>query len=578
MRTALLFLVSLLGCTAAFSQTNVLNTNPLTEQIMLGNYDPATYQASSTLDQPSQIIEGIHAEVSPDSLQAYITRLSGFENRNTGADTVSDVRGMGAARRWVFQKFEEFSSARDNRLIPSYLQFDQEVCGMTQHRNIFCVLPGTNVDDPSMVLIQGHIDSRCEDPCDIDCVAQGSEDNASGTALVMELARVMSKYTFERTIVFMATTGEEQGLFGARAFAQYTVDKNIKVKAVLNNDTVGGIICGATSSEPSCPGLNHIDSTQVRLFSSGSQNSPHKALARYTKLQYEEELLAIVSVPMQISIMSFEDRLGRGGDHIPFSDRGISAIRFTTANEHGNAVIGPDYTDRQHSTRDILGVDTDGDNVIDSFFVDFNYLARNTVINGVSGGLIAVSPETPGFEAEAVDGIIKITIQDPLDYDHYRIGLRSVENDFDTVYTLIGGREFDIIPEIRGQYSVSVASVDEHGIESCFSDEEIFSIFTLELEEIAFQAKAIELLQNRPNPFDEITYISCLVNESVDYREAHIQISDLSGKELMRLPIQLNLGVNEITYRHGYGQIGTHVYSLVIDGEVYASKRMIFAY
>ncbi|MEL6867317.1 MAG: M28 family peptidase [Bacteroidota bacterium] len=257
MMRIVLFFLSFFFAVTVFAQENILSTNPLAEQILLGNYDPADYQASTLINDPASIAQGIASGILPDSLRAYLFRLSAFRTRNTGADTLSPTEGMGAARNWVFEKFEEFSAQREQRLVTSFLQFDQEVCGMGRHKNIFTVLPGMDKSDPSIIIVQAHIDSRCEGPCDVDCLAEGSEDNGSGTALVIELARVMSQFSFDHTIVFMATTGEEQGLFGATAFAQYAVDNGISIKAVFNNDTVGGIICGETSSPPSCPGLNH---------------------------------------------------------------------------------------------------------------------------------------------------------------------------------------------------------------------------------------------------------------------------------------------------------------------------------
>ena len=131
----------------------------------------------------------------------------------------------------------------------------------------------------------------------------------------------------------MATTGEEQGLYGAQAFANYAKAKGIKIKAVLNNDVIGGIICGYTSSAPSCPGYGDLDSTHVRLFSYGSFNAPCKGLSRFIKLEYKENLSSLVAVPMGINIMSPEDRTGRGGDHIPFREGGYTAMRFTAENE-----------------------------------------------------------------------------------------------------------------------------------------------------------------------------------------------------------------------------------------------------
>lgn len=563
------------------AQTNILSTNHLAETIVLGNYNVADYLATNVLNHPEDIVPGIEEDVSTDSLKAYLIKLASFENRNTGADTTSLITGMGAARNWVYSKFLEISGQNENRLIPSFLQFDQEICGMGQHRNIFAVLPGIDPDNDHIIIIEGHMDSRCASVCDIDCPAQGVEDNASGTALVIELARVMSKYSYSNTIVFMATIGEEQGLLGADAFAKYAVQKNIEIEAVFNNDVIGGIICGETSSPPSCPGLNDVDSTQVRLFSYGDLNSAHKNLARFTKLEYTEELLPIVDVPMMLTIMSAEDRTGRGGDHIPFRENGFSAIRFTSANEHGNAdASDPDYHDRQHTSDDILGIDTDNDMIIDSFFVDFNYLARNTVINGVASAMAAIGPHTPDYTSENNDGIISIEINDPYDYGHYRIGIRRGSHDFDTLITLQGTTQWEYIPEVIGSYKFSVCSVDTNGIESLFSREDFYNMLILDTEELSpiESEKNIELLQNRPNPFDEATYISFFVKKEIPYREAFIKISNLNGKEIKRIKTLVNKGINEVLYTHGYNEVGTFVYSLYIDGKIIDSRTMIFAY
>ncbi|MDX1911467.1 MAG: M28 family peptidase, partial [Saprospiraceae bacterium] len=363
------------------SQTNIISTSTQAAQILLGNYDPAEYApASPTPVYPEVLAAELKAAISPDSLKAFILQLAAFRTRNSGSDTVSETEGIGAARRWAFRKFSEYSAANGNRLIPSYLQFDLAICNVGQHKNIFAVLPGS-VPGSGVVLVEGHMDSRCHLLCDVTCVAEGVEDNATGTALVLEMARVMARYQFENTVVFMITTAEEQGLLGADAFADYVFNNNIPLRAVLNNDVIGGILCGETSSPPSCPGLDHVDSTSVRLFSFGSANSKHKQLARFIKLQYRENLLPFAEIPMNVRIMSPEDRTGRGGDHIPFRQKGYPAMRFTSANEHGDASNGTGYTDRQHTSDDVLGADTNGDGAVDSFFVDFNYLARNTLIN-----------------------------------------------------------------------------------------------------------------------------------------------------------------------------------------------------
>ena len=395
MKSTYLSLALAIVLSSGFAQTNLLVTNPEFDSIIKGYHDPSAYFPTTIIDHPDDIVDGLINEVSPDSLKAYLMALDVFGNRNTGADTTSTTFGMGAARRWCFDKLEAFSAANENRLINSYFQFDQDICGMGQHRNVLSVLPGVGPQKEEVIIIEGHLDSRCETACDVDCIAPGMEDNASGSALVLELARVMGQYTFNRSIIFMLTTGEEQGLFGANAFAEYCQNEGIKVNAVFNNDVIGGIICGETASPPGCPSLNDIDSINVRIYSQGSLNSRNKGLARFTKLHYTENVSSLVPVQTTINIMSPEDRTGRGGDHIPFRQRGYRSIRFTSANEHGDGGPDDDYTDRQHTVEDILGIDTDGDMVIDSFFVDFNYLSRNAIINGNAAAMAALGPIAP---------------------------------------------------------------------------------------------------------------------------------------------------------------------------------------
>lgn len=562
---------------AAFSQTNILSTNPTAEQIMLGNYSPINYKATNVIIHPDSIVSGVYKNLNQDSVRSYLERIVSFQNRNTGSDTLSSVKGIGAARRWTFKKFQEFSAASENRLVTSYLQFDRLICNMNQHRNIFTVLPGMDSTDNSIIIIEAHLDSRCQTSCDTACLAEGAEDNASGSALVLELARVMSNYSYDHTIVFMLTIGEEQGLYGADAFSDYVQQKGINVKAVFNNDVIGGIICGQTSSAPSCPGLNHIDSTQVRLFSSGSFNSPHKSLCRFIKLEYQEELLPLVKVPMLLTLMSAEDRTGRGGDHIPFRQKGYKAMRFCSANEHGDASNGPGYTDRQHTDDDILGVDTNNDSIIDSLFVNINYLLRNAAINATASAMAAVGPETPTFSGVKHNNGIIVTINDPLNYMNYRVGVRTTMIDFDTIYTFTNTQLDTIYPPNGGTVFITVASVDSNGVESFFSNETNFAAVG-EMELVNEEKKSIELLQNRPNPFDEATYISVKVDEpNYKYNSAFIEIRDIQGKLVEKIDIPLNYGINEVLYTHGYNQIGSYLYSLVIDGKPISSKWMVFA-
>lgn len=561
-----------------FAQTNIRSSNPLAEKILLGNYSPVDYIPTQVIADPKQIASGINNEVLADSLYHYINALKTFRNRNTASDTVSGTIGIGAARRWVYSMFQSFAAPTAGRLIPSYLEFNHTaICNQANglYKNIFTVLPGTDTTDKSIIIIEGHMDSRCEDVCDLVCQAEGIEDNATGTALVMELARTMSKYTFKNTVVFLVVIGEEQGLYGADAFAKYCQQKGIQVKAVLNNDVIGGIICGKTSSPPSCPGLNAIDSTQVRLFSASKNASPHKALARYTKLQYQEELLPIVKVPMTVSIMNAEDRTGRGGDHIPFRQLGYAAIRFTAANEHGDANPVAGYTDRQHSTRDVLGVDRNTDGKVDSFFVDFNYLGRNAVINGVTATMIAQGVAVPTYTANSAAGKIMVTITSA-PATAYRIGLRTISNDFKALYTS-STANFEI-PDVKADttYFVSVAAVNADGVESLFGAEKQVK-GTLSTGIAPKVNSSAELLNTYPNPADETTTITINVLDKSQIKSAKIQITNLQGQLIKELAFIPENGLNEVIYDHGYNATGIYQYSLVIDGRVLATKKMVFS-
>jgi hypothetical protein len=593
---------ALLACLSGlYAQSNFIVTSSAADAVLAGNFDPATYSIGSTAT-PRAISASIYQDLNADSLKAYIVHLASFENRNTGSDTLSATRGIGAARRWVYQSFQRFSSQQNGRLIPSYFQFDQGICGMGQHRNILAVLPGTDTANHQIILIEGHMDSRCDTPCDTACLAEGVEDNASGTALVMELARIMSAHEYPATLVFMVTIGEEQGLYGAGAFAQYADQENLPITAVFNNDVIGGIICGQTSSAPSCPGVNAIDSTQVRLFSAGSFNSAHKQLARYVKLQHQEELSAIgtaqggwKAVPMQVSVMAAEDRTGRGGDHIPFRQRGFSAIRFTSANEHGNASNGPGYTDRQHTSGDVLGADTNGDGEVDSFYVDFHYLGRNALINANAAVMAAYAPPAPSdfvvIQAQQVSSAsfnrvyFNVWATTDSSQDAVRYMVRTAGTDFDTITTdmpaetgwWIGGVPFANV------YFVSACAVrtmpDGQKLESLFSGEQMILHGQVGLEELVEKEASLpfELLQNRPNPFDESTWIGVHVAETQSTTKGEIRVTDLQGRLLEIIHIPLEPGLNEVLYDHGYGQVGTYAYSLFVDGKCLGTKQMIFA-
>ncbi len=406
------------------------------------------------------------------------------------------------------------------------------------------------------------------------------DDNGSGTVLVLELARIMSRYAFDQTIIFALPTGEDQGLYGAKAFANYFSQNGIVIRACLNNDVVGGIACGMTSSPPSCPYYNHIDSTHVRVFSFSANNdtaanSIHKNLARYIRMLQEEDINPLLQTPMDINLMIMEDRQGRSGDHVPFRGKGWPAVRFCSQNEHGNGTGTP--PDRQHTSNDILGLDltVPPDGVLDTFFVDPGYLSRNTISNGVNVGYLALAPPRPEpvFEPANNGVMIQMTGIDTV-YQHYRVGLRSEGSGtlyFDTIYEFSGTIAFQINSLTPGRtYFISVMNL-ENGVESLPSDEYSYTIVsTGQLPSLP----EIDMMQNRPNPFGRQTQIT--VNLPPDnYPDARILFRDLSGRIIEQITIPDRDGEKLVTFTNPGALNGVYTYTLELDGVPVQTRKMV---
>lgn len=580
-----LYLILIFQSLFVCAQYNMEFSNPEAEAVFFGNYNPDVYTPSVILNHPDSILHGVVNDVSKDSLYHYLEKIDSYHNRNSGSDTVSDTHGIGAVRRWIHKKLEEVSEQNENRLLVTYLTFDADICGQFVHRNVIGVLPGLDTTNKEILVIEGHYDTRCEGVCDTACYSPGMEDNGSGTVLVMELARIMSKYAFNHTILFTLTTAEDQGLYGAKALAWHLWQNDLEVKAVLNNDVIGGVICGYTSSPPSCPYPDHIDSTHVRIFSKSSWDdssavSPHKQLARYIQMNQVERINPLLQTPMNINIIISEDRVGRSGDHIPFRERGYTAIRFCSQNEHGNGTGTP--PDRQHTTTDVLGVDTSvpPNGIIDSFYVDMGYLRRNSIMNGVNLGLLAISPPgpTPIFTPIPHGVEIQIHGTDTV-YQHYRVGVRSQGSgtlNFDSVLTFQNTTNLTInyLPEDKECY-FSVANV-HNGVESLFSSE--YTTMIVGVDEIHQISNDLTLYQNQPNPVTSYTEFIVLAQKDFPGKNSCITINDLMGREVVRLNHTLLKGKNILRFQNELGLQGVYTYSLWLDNRVIKTRKIVFVH
>ena len=594
MRPILILILCLGTGAAAIAQSNESVTSTVVNNILLGNYTASTYAATTVITDPNVISQGLLSNISTDSLTATLYALNGFQNRNTFSDTSSATTGIGATRRWVYNKFLQYSQANNSRLQVGYLKFTYnpssypctESPSIQTHYNVLAVLPGSQTTDKSLVIIEAHMDSRNNNNCDASGSAPGIGDNATGTAMVLELARVMSQYTFKNTIVFSVNTGEEQGLIGAHALAEYLKAQGVLIKAVNNNDVSGGIFCGHTASGPGCPYYGNLDSIDLRIFSLGDVNSPNKQWARYIKLEYKEQLSNLVAVPTDLQIMENDDRIGRGGDHQAFTDIGYTAVRFTQANEDGDAnsdSIG--YTDRQHSLRDSLGREVDG--VIDSIYINPGYLARNTLVNGNSLAMVALGPDTVTLTASLWTANTVQVKFSPAGAPAYRIAIRSTTNDWDSVYTITGASSGIItVPYGANKtFYISAAAVDANGTESQFSTEWTLStgMVVLDLTPDTTQPApppasyyGIQLLPNRPNPFDESTLITINSGTDLFANRTCLLFTDINGRVITRIPVALQKGVNQVVYNHGFSASGVYICTLLIDGQPAQSTEMIF--
>jgi hypothetical protein len=313
---------------------------------------PALAQAPLTRLNPA--VKQIVDQVSEERISAIMKRLGEFGTRYVGSEQDSETRGIGAAQRWIEAQFKSYSPKLQVSLDKFTVKKSQRLPKDADLANIVAVLPGTT-DKDRYVIIGGHYDSiaskrgpgtpRTDDEgprsaAELEPNAPGVADDASGTAAVMELARVMSQYDFDKSIVFVAFAAEEIGLNGSKNYADEAKAKNMVIEAMLNNDIIGTDVSGNGSSA----------NNRVRLFSEGPEDSPSRALARYVKETAERYLPS-----MTVDMIFRRDRFSRGGDHTSFVQDGYAAVRFTTpsenyANQHTAtdtfASSSPSYTTR----------------------------------------------------------------------------------------------------------------------------------------------------------------------------------------------------------------------------------------
>ncbi len=384
---------------------------------------------------PPASLTAIADQVSEQSLRSYVERLVSFGTRHTLSDRNNPTRGIGAALNWTEAEFRRMSQACGGCL--QIVRTGETVSGMpripnpTLVENVVAIQRGTT-DPNRVVIITGHIDSRVTDVMNATADAPGANDDGSGTAAVIEAARVLSRHRFPGTIVYAALSGEEQGLVGGRILAKYAREQGWQVEANLNNDIIGN----------SCGSDGFCDSSNVRVFSEGlrwqggdqirgqvrsqggENDSPSRNLSRFLA-----DLAGDLGLGLDVRQIWRNDRFGRGGDHTEFLNAGFPAVRLSVAVE--------DYDHQHQDLRTENGVRF-GDTIDE---MDFPYLRKVTALNVAALAALARAPMPPEARVEgAVSTNTTITWAPINEADQYVVRWRRT-NAVDWQHSRRAGRE-----------------------------------------------------------------------------------------------------------------------------------------
>lgn len=358
--------------------------------------------AQTTIRQDPAIKQMVN-EVSSQNIEAIVRKLVSFKTRNTLSDTLSPTEGIGAARNWIKSEMERYAAASNGRMKVEFDVFTQPAGGRfdqpTVLKNVLAILKGTDPTDTRVYVVSGHYDSRVTNVMNANAVEPGAVDDASGTAVSMEICRVMAKRSFPATIIFMAVPGEEQGLNGSAHIAKRAKDEHWNVDAMLNNDIVGNThgqdndlkdnthVRVFSEGIPSIDLATRGDSLAMRranlaissLINNGGENDgPSRQLARYVKETAERYV-----DQLDVKLVYRRDRFLRGGDQTSFQLNGFTAVRFTEMNE--------DFTHQHQDLRTENGI-VYGDL---PEFADYNYIQKVARMNLSVLANLASAPASP---------------------------------------------------------------------------------------------------------------------------------------------------------------------------------------
>ena len=423
---------------------------------------------SYTQNNYDKVIFNIISDISEERIKDDIVNLANFGTRHTLSDTVSNERGIGAARRWIKKTFESISEECNNCLEV----FDQKNYFKKNNlrlikdvwiNNVVAIQRGSKYPN-RYVLMSGDIDSRVSDPNDFISDSPGANDNASGMAGTIEAARVLSKYKFDNSIVYVGLSGEEQGLYGGKGLAEYAKKNNWDIIGILNNDMIGNIegVNGVIDnksfrifSEP-VPANESDRQRYMRRFYGGEVDGNSRQLARFIYNSTKKYL-----PDLNPDLVYRLDRFGRGGHHRPFNDLGFAGVRIMESNENYN---------RQH--QDIRTENNiDYGDVISG--VNFEYAKKITAVNAVNLALLGWSPPPP--KNLKIGGIVEPSVKFKWDYSDnqdiigYKIYWRTTSSpNWEFSKVINKKNEYTLDGIIIDNFLFSVVSVNSEGFESIY--------------------------------------------------------------------------------------------------------------
>jgi Zn-dependent M28 family amino/carboxypeptidase len=331
-------------------------------------------------------------EISKEKIEQVVRKLVSFHTRHNMSLQNDPSQGIGAAWNWIKSEFEKNIEVSGGRLEVKFEEYSvggkgQRIPHQVKLKNVIATLKGTNPEDDRVIVISAHLDSRATLDNDSTGYAPGANDDGSGVAAILELVRIMSTRKFSSTIVFMAVSGEEHGLYGAKFMATKAKQENLNIIAMINNDMIGNSGSSETLINDNTrvrvfsegvPALETEQMTAMRKFTSGENDSKAREFARYIKETGERYVEQI-----NVTLIFRNDRFGRGGDHTPFCQEGFTAVRICEYNEN---------YDRTHKIPAIVNGVQEGDL---PEYVDYEYVRKNTGINLATIANLALSPYEP---------------------------------------------------------------------------------------------------------------------------------------------------------------------------------------